>query len=398
MRHRLQDAQADVRQAPAGSSRTRLRAAAARCTGSRRCAASVDGQPANFVVDTGGEVISISQATATALAAPRPAGGSAEGLRHVGLGQGRVPDAGRRSGVRLDPAIKNFPVVVLNLHAPSALLGFQLGGIVGHKFLSKYRVGDRSRAQCGARTQERVHDVEGAKAAEDPPPFVSSSRAFSRSARRLSASLARSRAPRRSPPAAAAPEPRVPSRSIATKVRIRAAGQLARAGQRLLREDVDLRPRATWCRRAVTRAFRMIRSPTLIEWRNCRSSTAAVTSRRAGVAVAGDRAGDVDEVHDRAAEDEPERVGVVRQHDLHHLGGRVGGALGRPALRSVVAFPVDEGLQGQSQLGRELFLANGSEQRNGATGRCGAASTQRGHCAGALRAPAERAGGSCRSR
>jgi hypothetical protein len=31
-------------------------------------------------------------------------------------------------------------VVVLNLNAPSALLGFQLGGIVGHKFLSKYRV------------------------------------------------------------------------------------------------------------------------------------------------------------------------------------------------------------------------------------------------------------------
>ena len=35
----------------------------------------------------------------------------------------------------------NFPVVVLNLDAPSALLGFQLGGIVGHRFLSKYRVG-----------------------------------------------------------------------------------------------------------------------------------------------------------------------------------------------------------------------------------------------------------------
>jgi hypothetical protein len=35
----------------------------------------------------------------------------------------------------------NFPVVVLNLNAPSALLGFELGGIVGHRFLSKYRVG-----------------------------------------------------------------------------------------------------------------------------------------------------------------------------------------------------------------------------------------------------------------
>ena len=30
---------------------------------------------------------------------------------------------------------------MLNLNAPSALLGFQLGGIVGHKFLSNYRVG-----------------------------------------------------------------------------------------------------------------------------------------------------------------------------------------------------------------------------------------------------------------
>ena len=30
---------------------------------------------------------------------------------------------------------------MLNLDAPSALLGFQLGGIVGHKFLSNYRVG-----------------------------------------------------------------------------------------------------------------------------------------------------------------------------------------------------------------------------------------------------------------
>jgi hypothetical protein len=30
--------------------------------------------------------------------------------------------------------------VVLNLRAPSLLLGFQLGGIVGHKFLAPYRV------------------------------------------------------------------------------------------------------------------------------------------------------------------------------------------------------------------------------------------------------------------
>jgi hypothetical protein len=31
-------------------------------------------------------------------------------------------------------------MVVLNLRAPSLLLGFQVGGIVGHKFLAPYRV------------------------------------------------------------------------------------------------------------------------------------------------------------------------------------------------------------------------------------------------------------------
>ena len=38
------------------------------------------------------------------------------------------------SSIRLE----RTPVVVLNLAAPSALLGLQLGGIVGHRFLSKY--------------------------------------------------------------------------------------------------------------------------------------------------------------------------------------------------------------------------------------------------------------------
>ena len=36
---------------------------------------------------------------------------------------------------------RNFSVIVLNLDTPSALLGFQVGGIVGHRFLSNYRVG-----------------------------------------------------------------------------------------------------------------------------------------------------------------------------------------------------------------------------------------------------------------
>jgi tetratricopeptide (TPR) repeat protein len=103
---------------------------------------TVDGNhQANFVVDTGGEVISISSATATSLH-------HAETGRRIALKvygtSGWDPDAFLMPGVDLlfdTISYKNFPVVVLNLNAPSALLGFQLGGIVGHKFLSKYRVG-----------------------------------------------------------------------------------------------------------------------------------------------------------------------------------------------------------------------------------------------------------------
>ena len=95
----------------------------------------------SFVVDTGGEVISISQSTATSI-------GKQDVVRKIPLKvygtSGWDHDAFLLPGVDLAFAniqYKNFPVVVLNLTAPSALLGFQLGGIVGHRFLSKYRVG-----------------------------------------------------------------------------------------------------------------------------------------------------------------------------------------------------------------------------------------------------------------
>jgi tetratricopeptide (TPR) repeat protein len=103
---------------------------------------TVDGtHTANFVVDTGGEVISISTATATSLGRPEPARKIA--LRVFGS-SGWDKDAFLLPGVDLafdTIHYANFPVVVLNLDTPSALLGFQLGGIVGHKFLSRYRVG-----------------------------------------------------------------------------------------------------------------------------------------------------------------------------------------------------------------------------------------------------------------
>lgn len=96
---------------------------------------------ANFVVDTGGEVISISRATASAIGRGEPA-------RRIALkvfgSSGWDKDAFLLPGVDLAfDAIRytNFPVVVLNLNTPSALLGFQVGGIVGHRFLSRYRAG-----------------------------------------------------------------------------------------------------------------------------------------------------------------------------------------------------------------------------------------------------------------
>ncbi len=103
----------------------------------------VDKRSANFVVDTGGEVISISQATASALGPLEHLTDRRIPLKVYGT-SGWDRDAFLLPGVDLsfaDIHYRNFPVVVLNLEAPSVLLGFQVGGIVGHKFLSHYRVG-----------------------------------------------------------------------------------------------------------------------------------------------------------------------------------------------------------------------------------------------------------------
>ncbi|HEY7057360.1 MAG TPA: aspartyl protease family protein, partial [Vicinamibacterales bacterium] len=101
---------------------------------------TVNGQPTTFVVDTGGEAISISQTTAGNVTIP-------PGFRKIPLKvygtSGWDKDAFLMPSVDLEFSSIRFskiPVVVLNLRAPSALLGYELGGIVGHKFLSKYRV------------------------------------------------------------------------------------------------------------------------------------------------------------------------------------------------------------------------------------------------------------------
>jgi tetratricopeptide (TPR) repeat protein len=93
-----------------------------------------------FVVDTGGQVISISATTADALGLP--ASTRKIPLKVYGV-SGLDTSAFLLPGMQLAfDAIKfdSTPLVVLNLQAPSALLGFELGGTVGHRFLSRYRV------------------------------------------------------------------------------------------------------------------------------------------------------------------------------------------------------------------------------------------------------------------
>jgi predicted aspartyl protease len=101
---------------------------------------NVQGGPASFILDTGGQVISISTDTASGLERTE--------MRNIPLkvygASGWDRDAFLMPGVNLAFSNKieyrNLSVVVLNLRAPSVLLGFRLGGIVGYKFLSRYRV------------------------------------------------------------------------------------------------------------------------------------------------------------------------------------------------------------------------------------------------------------------
>ena len=95
--------------------------------------------PAYFVVDTGGEVISIGADTADLL--------GMEPTRHIPLRvlgmSGLDENAFLLPGVDLDfegVSLRRVGLAVLNLRAPSVLLGYQVGGIVGHNFLSRYRV------------------------------------------------------------------------------------------------------------------------------------------------------------------------------------------------------------------------------------------------------------------
>ncbi|MGE5359508.1 MAG: aspartyl protease family protein [Bacteroidales bacterium] len=101
---------------------------------------TVNGEPARFIVDTGGQVISLNTDMARSLF--KPAERRKIALRVYGS-SGLDPEAYLLPGVSLsfdEMRLPTQPVVVLNLRAPSVLLGYNIGGIIGHKLLSKYRV------------------------------------------------------------------------------------------------------------------------------------------------------------------------------------------------------------------------------------------------------------------
>lgn len=100
-----------------------------------------------FVVDTGGNLTTIGADVAREIGL---AGERRIPLRVRGV-SGRDDSAFLVPGMDLDLAPiahRKVPLAVLDLRAPSEMLGFRLGGILGHRFLSQYRVSmDLARAE-----------------------------------------------------------------------------------------------------------------------------------------------------------------------------------------------------------------------------------------------------------
>ena len=109
--------------------------------------------PAGFIVDTGGVATSVNLSVAARVT-------PIEDARHVpvrvygmaGLDRGAFLMPFVDIAFARDVGVERSSVVVLNLDAPSALLGFQLGGIIGHQFLSRFDVSvDLERSLVGLR-------------------------------------------------------------------------------------------------------------------------------------------------------------------------------------------------------------------------------------------------------
>jgi hypothetical protein len=103
---------------------------------------SVNTKPATFIVDTGGELgLVVSGRVADGVNADPT-------LRRIPINV--YGTAGKDKNAFVLPfvdvafgrgvSLSNASVAVLNLDAPSWLLGIDIGGIVGHTFLSKYKV------------------------------------------------------------------------------------------------------------------------------------------------------------------------------------------------------------------------------------------------------------------
>ena len=100
----------------------------------------VNGTPMSFIVDTGGEGILVSSSAAQELFTP--ADRHRIKLRVYGA-SGYEPDAYLLPGLDLSFGplrLPNQPVVVLDLRAPSVLLGYEVGGVLGYRLLGRYRV------------------------------------------------------------------------------------------------------------------------------------------------------------------------------------------------------------------------------------------------------------------
>ena len=100
----------------------------------------VNGTPMSFIVDTGGEGILVSTSAARGLFTP--ADRHRIKMRVYGA-SGYEPDAYLLPGLDLSFGtlrLPNQPVVVLDLRAPSVLLGYEVGGVLGYRLLGRYRV------------------------------------------------------------------------------------------------------------------------------------------------------------------------------------------------------------------------------------------------------------------
>lgn len=114
---------------------------------------TINNMPVSFVIDTGGTAVSIGRMAAQRLDVA-PDTRRVPARVYGTSGWDRTAFLLPFLEIALAPGVgtSQRSVVVLNLDAPSALLGFEMGGILGHEFLRHYVVRiDLARAEVGLR-------------------------------------------------------------------------------------------------------------------------------------------------------------------------------------------------------------------------------------------------------